>query len=605
MAIEVVDDVLDIVGRIEDDRSSWVTVADQMEEMWSLRGLWDSESDETRTYVTSSSPYNAVETARRMLNTVDIQVECPAMYSTQQSDLNQDMKERWLKAMWRQARIERKENIIGSAYWQGLVLGQGVFQILWVKDSLPAGRRDRQMPFVIRTLDPRMCGFEEGPLYTQYAFYKPEMSVLSIRQQFPDYQGEADGEEDEEKEVIDFWWVSPDDGKVWNCVVVDNEFVMEPMATKYIDIPLVRFSGGYQPSSEEDMRHTSFLYPLRNSWEVTSDVLTMTATALMYHYFPVTRIVNEFGESVNDEPEVPGEVRQYPAGTQFPNVFNSPNQALANNLLQYMMEETRESTFTGAANGMPLGSNQAGYSYSAAMQADESRIQQARENLQIAVATVNEIALGFVDAFGGSQGVVMQGRAAELGGRYIVRLTSDMVDGEYRNEVYLKPTTARDEASMVALGQRLVDGRTISRQTMRDLFIDKELPANEEQLIQLEAAMQNPATAPIVALHTLMSYVEGGEASPAMQQLIQMYQAQADAIMAQLQQQQMGAPQPGPAPAPQAAGVQPPSMSGGMLAPVAEGQVTEGTVAQGNGERISPDLLREIIGGGGGAPPIP
>ena len=418
--MKTVDQIEEIVNRIEEDQSAWIALADEMEEMWALSG--EGESDDEQTVVVSSAPFNAVATARRMVDSLQPNIECPAIGFDATDDEAQASKERWLKAVWRQVSSDAGENVISSAFWQCLVLGKGVLQALWVKDSLPSRMQKDRLPFIIRTLDPRLCGFERGPLYMAHAFYKSEMTNLEVKQQSPDYMYEED-DDASEVEVTEFWWNDPEDGKVWMAVIVDSEFVVEPVATKYFDIPMVPFSGMYQPSDDEANRHLSLLYPLRSSNEVTNDVLSMTATNLLYYLIPSVAIINENGEAVNDEPMLPGEYRQFPAGTSIQPITVAPNAPLANQLLGMMNQETQESTFTGAANGQALGSNQAGYSYNAAMAADESRIQEYRSNLQIAMSHINRILLGFVKDMAGAKGVIAYGRATSEGGRYLVELT--------------------------------------------------------------------------------------------------------------------------------------------------------------------------------------
>lgn len=596
--IETPEDITTIVSRIEEKRTPWARVADDMEDAWALN-MWDGESDDERTYVTSSAPLNAINAAMRMVDTTNPRVECPALGFDETDDKNQELKEKWLKALWQRVRVEQNEDVIGSAFWQALVLGRGVFQVLWVRDVLPKRLRDHRMPFLIRTLDPRNAGFEYGSLYLQNAFNKSEVSNLAIKQQFPDY--EYDGEDGEEKELIDFWFIEPEDGKVWNAVVVEDAFVMDPMATKYFDIPLVPFSGSYQPSSEEEDRHQSFLAPLISNWETMNDLLTLSATNILYYTVPAVALINENGEALSDEPMSPGEWRQFPAGTSINPITVVPNAPLVDRVLGHIGNEVQESTFTGAASGAAVGSNQAGYSYSAAMAADEGRIARYRASLQTAMVSVNEIVLGLVDSYGGAKGVTLHGKGEAEGGRYVVKLDKETIGGNYENAVELRPALDRDDAARIAMGQRLVDGGTISRQTMRDTFINDDLPVDEQQRIELERAMNNPETAPLVALHTLMAY---GSQSPAIQQIIEVLGMQSEAMMAQLQAQQQAPDGQGGAIPPQGPGgpgpVQPPAMAGGAL-PAGlggEGQLTQSTFAQGEGEQVSPEVFDSIARGG-------
>ena len=594
--IEEVTDITTIVDRIEQRQSAWITLADDMEKMWAL-DLWDGESDDEKTFITSADPFNAIATARRMINTVEPNVECPAIGFDEQSDQAQAMKERWLKAMWRQVRKEADENIVSSAFWQTLVLGKGVMQTLWIKDALPNRMKNNRLPFIIRTLDPRLCGFERGPLYLQYAYYKPTMTNMAIRQQWPDYEYE-DGADDAQQDVIDFWWIDNEDGKVWHSVAVADEFTIPPEATKYYNIPLVPINGMYQPAEKEENRNLGLLFPLRSSWETTSDILTMVATSMLYHFLPAQPIVNEMGEAVNDEPLVPGEFRQYPPGTSFPNVQSNPNVPLADYVLRQLSEDMKDSTFTGIVNGQPLGGNEAGYSYNTAMAADESRITEFLTNLQSSMSSINEIVLAMVADMAGAKGVTVQGRSVSDGGRYIVELTKETVGDNFQNDVYLKPVLQRDEAAQIAMATRLVDGQIISKRTMRDTYIAHDLPDDEEFRIQLEKAMNNPATEPVVAKHTIEAYNSN---SPAAQELLEILQVQIDTMKMQMamQAQQMQAQaqqmqQQGQAQMP---GGQGPSMSQGALSPQQEGALTQGSFA-GNGERISPQDMEQIVSRG-------
>src|SRR5436853_605399 len=88
------------------------------------------------------------------------------------------------------------------------------------------GQEQVTLPTLIRTLDPLKCGIKRGPLYNLWAYHKYEDEKINVEQRYPDLKLEKKqlskerrhSDEDTEVTVIDFWYISPEDGSVWNAI---------------------------------------------------------------------------------------------------------------------------------------------------------------------------------------------------------------------------------------------------------------------------------------------------------------------------------------------------------------------------------------------------
>lgn len=586
------DEILETVRRVKADRADYNLEALDWERMWTLE-LFEKSRDESveedgKEQITLPTPYNVVNLAERLITT-NPDIVCPPSDATDVDDADAALRQKWLKAMWQRANKQARRNVIGAAWWQALVRGRGAFDVRWVEESLPKRFRQRRMPIHIRTIDPLNCGFVHGELFTEVAYHRYFQTRLKASHRYPElkdklYERKTGRDEDpgdyDEVEILDYWYVSFDDGSIWNAIIVDGIFAKEPVKTSYIDLPIVEFYGDDAPASEEKYKSLSILFPIRELWKYQSTLVSQIATGNLWYFWPHWSIQNEFGMELPDRPIRPGETQIYPYGTKIEAHQMQPNVPIAEKLLAITDQYTQQSTFPGVLYGQEPGSLQAGYGVSLLSSSAEGRVSKPRRNLETAIEIVNEIALGLVEEMADDEGVSVWGDAPEMGGIYSCTLAKININGIYDNRVRIDSNLPMEELQKMTLGMRAVEGRIISKQTYRNLFMRQVLPDDEERRVQLEQALENEEYRPYVFKRTLDKYF-GPDWEQARRDWMDNYvleMAARNAAAQQIASGQQPGPQPGPQrppmPMDQIPSPQSPAMADGAISPMMEGQLT-------------------------------
>lgn len=624
------DEVLTTVQRVEGDRRPYNRQALLWEKMWRLelfeKNRDDAAEQDGQEQVTLPTPFNVVNLAERLITTTP-DIRCPSPEATDIDDSDAMLRQKWLKAMWQRANKQARRDVVAAAWWLALVRGRGVFDIRWVEDALPKRMRQRHMPLHLRTLDPLNCGFVTGELYTEVGFHKYTQTRAKAGRRYPEIKDKLYKQKEEDKipaeedeiDIIDYWWVNEEDGSIWNCIMVDEIFAKEPVETDYIDIPLVEFYGDDAPASTESHRSLSLLHAIKDTWPYMSTLASQIATGNMWYFWPHISRQNEHGAILPDTPVRPGETMNYPWGTKVEIHQIQPNVPIAERMMAIMSEAIQQSTFPGVMYGQEPGSLQAGYGVSLLSDAAKNRIQKPRRNLERAMELVNEIALGLVEQMGDGDTVSIWGDAPEMGGLYSCSLAKENINGYYDNQVTISPNVPMEEIQKMTLGLRAVQERIMSKQTYRNQFMKEVLPEDEQRRINLEQAFESAEYQPFVHSRTLQDYF-GPEWEVFRKQWMDefiMDQAARQAAAQKLQQEMLqppvspqgpgrfgpGGPMPpmGPGqlgpPEPEVLGPQSPAMLQGMAPPQMEGQLTPEVLGLPPGE-IPPEVYQALVSEG-------
>jgi hypothetical protein len=184
----------------------------------------------------------------------------------------------------------------------------------------------------------------------------------------------------------------------------------------------------------------------------------------------------------------------------------SPNVPLAQAMMEKIDGNMQEATFPRVMYG-DAGQMQAGFGVDLLSGAAKGRIKSAVENLEFAIARVNEMALALVKEFGSSKGVDVWGMDERTNSPYRLSLTPKDIDDYRDTTVSLKPQIPQDNQAKQTLGLRWVEGKIMSRRTYRDKIMDISLPADEDARIELEQALEAPPMQPWVATAALNKYL--------------------------------------------------------------------------------------------------
>lgn len=513
-----VEEIQDRVDYQEQRRAKYKKNAVDWEDAWSLKAFDRTQrqaiEQDGQEQITLPTPFNVINLAQRLISTTP-KIDVPPAEASNDATQAAELCERWLGAMWQQANRAQNRNLIADATWWAMVRGRFVFEVKWIGDVLPGKLKKNRLPILIRTLDPLNCGFKMGPHYCEYAYHKYSDDKLNVKQRYPKLkfkdkpwaQQSRWSQEDDEVDVIDFWWLDYEDGSVWNAVVVEDEFAKKPAKTDYPEIPLIESYGDTTPLDAEEYRGMSLLHPIVSTglWKYQCRLASQMGTGLLWYFWPAITVENENGQPVDDIKLGPGITTPLPFGTKVNMLQMQPNVPLAQAMATQVDGAVQQSTFPAVLYG-DAGNMQAGFGVNLLSDAAKGRIKSVLENMEYGIARVNEMALGLVAEFGGSKGVDVWGMDSRSNQAYRCTLKPSDIEKFQEVIVSLKPQVPNDETQKQTLGLRFVQEGIMSRQTFRDKMLNMAVPTDEQARIELEVAMQNPDLKSVLGEAALKKY---------------------------------------------------------------------------------------------------
>lgn len=517
------EDVQMRISHVETERAGYCKIAAEWEKMWALdagfKQNWqDAVEKEGREQVTLPDPLNIVNLAKRLISTSP-RIDVPPQDETEEASRTSDKVKAFLTAMWQRINWQQGRIVLDDAIWYSLVRGRVAGEVKWIKDDLPKLLQKKRFPILVRTLDPLNVGIKRGPLYVEYAFHKYETDRAEARQRYPrlslwkDESKQRVADEDTRVTVCDFWYVNPSDGRVWNCIIVDDEFAKTPKVTDYPYVPIFEAFGDSAPTQDKTYEGMSILHGLEELWPYKCRLASNMGTGVLWALWPFIAVSNENGQIVDDITVRPGATVPVPAGTRFDTV--KPQMDL--NMLQAMLAQVdnavQQSAFPNVMYG-DAGSMQAGFGINILSDAAKGRIKSFMEYLEMFVQNANELVLALIDEFGGKDQVQLWGRQEGTEKLYRLELGKKDINGYYENQVKLRPQLPQDDLQVQTLGVRLADGKYISRQTLREKYLSIAMPEDEQDRIFAEMALENPEVMKNVSILKLMDLFPNGAWRP-------------------------------------------------------------------------------------------
>lgn len=495
-----VEEINALVASYENSQADYYRKAKQWEKMWRLEAFEENRDEalrDGREQVTLPDPYNVVQLATRLFSTIPA-ITCPSEDVTKEKDESAQIRQKFLSALWHRASRELRRDVIKEAAMFGLIRGRFAFDLRWIGKSIPEAQKKRRMPFLLRTLDPYNVGERRGPIGPRWAYHRYDETFPNIVQHWPDARNrvtrskhvKAKLEEDDELQVVDFWWMQ--DGKVWNAVTVEDKYLKEPVETDYPDIPIVCGFADYSPVGGEAYRGMSILHPMNGLWQYNCRLASQMGTGVLWYFWPAITVENEFGQEVPDLELRPGTTTPLPPGTKVDSIRFEPNVPIASMMQQQLSSAQQQSTFPGVLYGQAPGDVQAGYAINILSEAARGRISDLVFQMQQAMMTVNEIALGLVEKMATSEGIAIWGYDEAKDDVVHVGIKPKDIDGYLENKVKITLNVPNDDMGKKAMGLQEVDKGLISHNYYRQNYSTHPVPADEEKRVLLEQAMRHP-----------------------------------------------------------------------------------------------------------------
>ena len=510
-------DILDLVGGMEDERAGFHKNATEWEKMWKLEAFTESREEalrQGREQVVLPDPRNVVNLALRLFTSKPV-ITCPSEAVTDVKDDNAGKRAQFLEGLWHRSNREGRIDVVRKAAMYGLVRGRFAFDVRWIQKAIPEGQRGRRMPLLLRALDPLNTGVRVGPTGPRWAYHKYEASFADAVQQWPDRKRAlaqsksiaAKREDDAMLEIVDFWWIDQGTGKVWNGVLCEDQFLKKPQEMLYPDLPIVEGYCDYSPFGGESLKGMSILANMEQTWKYKCRLASQMATGVMFYFWPLIIVQNENGAEIGEMPMRPGATFPVPAGTKIEHLRFEPNVPIAATMQGIIDSADSQSTFPGVLYGSQPGDVQAGYAINILSEAARGRIYGLVSQLEWAMMTINEIALSLVEKMASpTKGVAVWGYDEAVDKVANIVLLPDEVAGYVENMVKLGVNVPNDDMAKKALGLQEVDKGIFSKSYYRRHMSNKPVPADEETRVLVEQAMTNPKFMELAGDRAIKSY---------------------------------------------------------------------------------------------------
>lgn len=482
--------------------------ADNVKEMLAWQKMYDLDPGftatlkeaieaEGREQVISSDPVNIINLYMRLISSSP-KINVPPADETNEAVQAAEQKERWLTGMYQTLSWQQGSNIVAEFERMAGIRGRAAISAVWIEDYLPETYQKNQLPFLVRVLDPLGVGIHRGPSRVEYAYHKYEDKKINVRARYKELKqwedpkpkkGDEVKTESDTVCVVDFWYESPETGKIWNCVLVEDEFAKEPVETNYLLIPIIEAQG-------EDGK--SLLHAINGAWQYKCRLLSHIGTAVHWATWPHYMLTNDQGQEMNDIQIRPGATSIQPMGSKVEVIKPDANLTVLNTMLTQIDAQISQATFPGVLYG-DAGGMQAGYGVNILSQSAAGRVNPIKESLEMALQWLNILVLGLVDTFASDKdGVELLGRDPGSEKLYTQCLYPKQINGYYENAVQLSLNLPTDNQQKQTFGFQLTQGGKdgqpiISKRTYLEKYLEITVPTDEQDRIDAERASMHPA----------------------------------------------------------------------------------------------------------------
>lgn len=504
-------DITQVRDAIQETDSARTRLVQQMrvyEQAWQL-DFWDAHTRDLaaakgwRLY-TSPETRNAIGLALNLLSG-DVKVICPAYELTAEGERKSQACGKFLEMLIQKQSKISDMGIKDGVLFFGALRGRMVLQVAYIWDQLSEDQKKFMPPILYRALDPMACGFKRDAYGPQWAYHKYRESIGTAKQQYPKYFKDKNLEgvtkQDAHKpgdktqvEFVDFWYM--DKGKVYNCVLADNEFVVKPRESIYPKIPIFERINDPAPVQDERYRSSSILEGMLGTWSEMNHLHSYHLTAVGKKYFPPLFLSDEEGGNQNLVIDTgPDAVNVLPKGVEpLAAGGDRPDNSLLGSALETFSEQQQKATFPNALYG-DTGAQRAAYGASMMMSTAARRVLPLKNQFEILLEEANELALFMMKKFS-PDAVTLYGYDPAQGKGVSVEIDSDTIGERFDNKVTLKIVIpGGDEQRMMAALQLLNAPKPVlSNGTWRQNYLppDVYVPDDEEMRILVQDIEDDP-----------------------------------------------------------------------------------------------------------------
>lgn len=507
MATWDIETVKKAIDDVESERSVLNERMRQYEAAWKLE-FWSAEDykqadDKQWRLYTSPEPRNMVNL---MMSLVcgKMKVICPTYEKEGSESLNAEIRGRFLELLIEKQSHLQELSLLESLSWYGAVRGRMVVQVAWIWNTLSEDEKKFMPPLIYRVLDPLDCGFKRGPYGVQYAFHKYSEDITTAKDKYPSLFKEKQSEgliqpqKPESSEVtkrnvdvIQFWY--KDKGKVYHCVLIDDEFAKKPTASQFPIIPIFERSNDASPHGKERWKSGSVLEGTLGTWAELNHLLSAQVTAVRKKFFPAKYFSNEQNLPEPTLDDGADAVNFLPDGiTPLPRPDDRPDVSLLTSATEVFEDVLQKSAFPNSLYG-DTGAQRAGYAASLLMSTAARRAYPLKEQLQLILEEANSLALAMLKKFSPGEIELYGYNYATHQGEQ-VKIDSDTIGDRYDNKVNIAMVLPGADLQKMNMYLQMRDAGLLSSETALRLMMpsDEYVPEDEMMRVHMDKVMQDP-----------------------------------------------------------------------------------------------------------------
>jgi len=481
------------------------------ERMYWLEGE-ESEVEGTETII-FPIPHNVINTACDLLSSNPMRITVPPPSEHKKPKDRADKMENFLDIAWDRMQRDANRRFISDMAFFISLRGQMFARVLYDPDLIGTdGEGDdravtfKGLPIFCQIIDP----FNVYPLIGSRGLesYIIKMTVEAgpIMQQFDvslkHEEGDLAGEELEWTDEIE--WVEYWDDEM-KCFLANSQEVMAPTKHEYGFCPGVYGWGRTVPSKDPEKQGVSMLFGLRGIVRRMNRLATMVATSVYENALGTIIVHSDRGEEVQLD-MTPGSINylfQEEKAEWFAKGQLSSEQ-LVLRLNDVLQDQAFQSTFPPVVTGATPWAGTPGYAISLLTHSGKLKIAPLKEQLEWALSNLNEHILRLVEVIG--EKIPIQGVRA--GTTYDMKFGPGDVKGYYSNVVKLEVDMPQDEMRNMQMARLATEGPDpiLSKETSREKYLKIQSPAKEQQRIDLEWIIGNPAIREALAALLAIEY---------------------------------------------------------------------------------------------------
>lgn len=406
-----------------------------------------------------------------------------------------ERRNKYLLSLWANPRYVGVRDAYQDMKFNFVVKGKAAVQVSWIRDITPKALRWHRPPVLFRTIDPCEVGVISSDMGTEAAYRTFNVSVGKLLLDYPEAKKSKTLKEKDSTDVVTFtdFWGMDKNGEVYNAFLLnDSEFLVKPRRSKSPIIPIIVRGANDNPVDMESMKSPSILQSSISEWQNECMLESMILSGTARNFWPIMVATDDAGDPIPDMTNAPGDIQEVSRTFRWVDTPQPrPDFQSAASTSDRVATRIERTSFSRELYGAG-GTARSGFLFNSVVQAGTARMGRIIKSLERMISECSAIALCLTKTFAGEEIATFSYDAKNKTLNKESIAPEDIADS-YENTVILNPAAATsDDMQKLALCIQLKDRKILSAGTIRDRLVPFSLPDNEDEIIMVEEALNDP-----------------------------------------------------------------------------------------------------------------